>query len=48
MTNVFSIPLSSSMIYDRPYTYLVIAALLLAIGIFGLLRRRTLIGPLRL
>ena len=31
---------------DQPGFYLVIAALLLAIGIFGLLRRRTLIGML--
>lgn len=31
---------------DRPDVYLVTAALLLAIGIFGLLRRRTLIGML--
>ncbi len=31
---------------DRPETYFIVAALLLAIGIFGLLRRRTLIGML--
>jgi NADH:ubiquinone oxidoreductase subunit K len=31
---------------DRPDIYFTIAALLLAIGIFGLLRRRTLIGML--
>ena len=31
---------------DRPELYLTVAALLLAIGIFGLLRRRTLIGML--
>jgi len=36
------------MILRPPYTYLLIAALLLAIGIFGLLRRRTLIGMLNL
>jgi NADH:ubiquinone oxidoreductase subunit K len=33
-------------INDRPELYLVVAALLLALGIFGLLRRRTLIGML--
>jgi NADH-quinone oxidoreductase subunit K len=31
---------------DRPEIYYIVAALLLAIGIFGLLRRRTLIGML--
>ncbi|HVM49369.1 MAG TPA: NADH-quinone oxidoreductase subunit NuoK [Candidatus Acidoferrum sp.] len=31
---------------DRPELYFTIAALLLAIGVFGLLRRRTLIGML--
>jgi NADH:ubiquinone oxidoreductase subunit K len=31
---------------DRPDLYFAIAALLMAIGIFGLLRRRTLIGML--
>ena len=31
---------------DRPEIYLTIAALLLTIGIYGLLRRRTLIGML--
>jgi NADH-quinone oxidoreductase subunit K len=35
---------------DRPYAhpeiYLVVAALLLAVGVFGLIRRRTLIGML--
>ena len=31
---------------DRPDFYFAIAALLMAIGIFGLLRRRTLIGML--
>jgi len=33
-------------IYDRLVIYLPAAALLLAIGVFGLLRRRTLIGML--
>lgn len=32
--------------YDRPDTYLIVAAFLLALGIYGLLRRRTLIGML--
>ena len=36
----------SSPLIDNPSIYLVIAGLLLAIGIFGLLRRRTLIGML--
>jgi NADH-quinone oxidoreductase subunit K len=31
---------------DRPDIYYIVAAFLLAIGIFGLLRRRTLIGML--
>lgn len=33
-------------LYDRLEVYLAAAALLLAIGIFGLIRRRTLIGML--
>lgn len=33
-------------VHQQPAIYLVLAALLLAIGIFGLLRRRTLIGML--
>ncbi len=33
-------------LHDRLETYLVLAALLLAAGVFGLLRRRTLIGML--
>ena len=33
-------------IYDRIEVYLVMAAFLLAIGVFGLIRRRTLIGML--
>ena len=33
-------------LYERPDLYLLTAALLLAIGIFGLVRRRTLIGML--
>jgi NADH:ubiquinone oxidoreductase subunit K len=33
-------------LYDRPGVYLVLAAFLLAAGIYGLVRRRTLIGML--
>lgn len=33
-------------VYDRPEIYLVMAAFLLAAGIYGLIRRRTLIGML--
>jgi len=33
-------------LHDRPAIYLVLAAFLLAAGIFGLIRRRTLIGML--
>ncbi len=33
-------------LYDRPEIYFVTAALLLVIGVFGLIRRRTLIGML--
>lgn len=33
-------------IHDRPGVYLVIAAFLFAAGIYGLLRRRTLVGML--
>jgi NADH-quinone oxidoreductase subunit K len=33
-------------IYEQPQVYLVLAAFLLAVGIYGLLRRRTLIGML--
>ena len=33
-------------IYERPAVYLVLAAFLFAMGIFGLIRRRTLIGML--
>ena len=31
---------------DRPEVYLIVAAFLLAVGIYGLIRRRTLIGML--
>ena len=33
-------------LYETPFVYLVLAAFLLAAGIFGLIRRRTLIGML--
>jgi NADH:ubiquinone oxidoreductase subunit K len=33
-------------IYDQPHVYLVLAAFLLAVGIYGIVRRRTLIGML--
>lgn len=33
-------------IYEQPHVFLVLAAFLLAVGIYGLLRRRTLIGML--
>jgi len=33
-------------LYDRPDFYLITSALLLALGVFGLVRRRTLIGML--
>lgn len=33
-------------LYDQPHVYLVLAAFLLATGIFGLVRRRTLVGML--
>ncbi len=33
-------------LHDRPGLYLVLAAFLLGVGIYGLLRRRTLIGML--
>jgi NADH:ubiquinone oxidoreductase subunit K len=33
-------------LYDRPDVYLILAAFLLAVGVYGLIRRRTLIGML--
>jgi NADH:ubiquinone oxidoreductase subunit K len=33
-------------LYDQPEPYLAVAAFLLAVGIYGLVRRRTLIGML--
>jgi len=33
-------------LYERPEVFLIVAAFLLAVGIYGLLRRRTLIGML--
>jgi NADH-quinone oxidoreductase subunit K len=38
--------MNPALLPDRPDIYFTVAALLLAIGIFGLLRRRTLIGML--
>ena len=38
--------MSSLPLYDRLDLYLITAALLLAIGVYGLIRRRTLIGML--
>jgi NADH:ubiquinone oxidoreductase subunit K len=38
--------MNPALLPDRPDIYFAVAALLLAIGIFGLLRRRTLIGML--
>ena len=32
--------------YDKPHVYLLVAAFLLAVGIYGLIRRRTLVGML--
>ena len=34
------------LLFERPDVYLVVAAILLATGVYGLLRRRTLIGML--
>jgi NADH-quinone oxidoreductase subunit K len=39
-------PDSLRFLYERPEAYLALAAFLLACGIYGLLRRRTLIGML--
>lgn len=33
-------------LHEQPHVYLVLAAFLLAVGLYGLLRRRTLIGML--
>ena len=38
--------MSSAPIFNQLYTYLIAAAFLLAVGIYGLIRRRTLIGML--
>jgi NADH-quinone oxidoreductase subunit K len=38
--------MNSIHLFDRPGAYLVIAAFLFAAGLFGLLRRRTLVGML--
>ena len=34
------------LLYNKPHVYLILAALLLAIGLFGMMRRRTFIGML--
>ncbi|MCC6354811.1 MAG: NADH-quinone oxidoreductase subunit NuoK [Verrucomicrobiae bacterium] len=39
-------PDAARILYERPDAYLVVAAFLFACGIYGLLRRRTLIGML--
>ncbi|MBM4086422.1 MAG: NADH-quinone oxidoreductase subunit NuoK [Planctomycetes bacterium] len=33
-------------LHEEPHAYLILAAMLLAVGIYGLIRRRTLIGML--
>ena len=38
--------MNPALIYSQPAVYLVVAAFLLATGIYGLIRRRTLIGML--
>ncbi len=38
--------MNSPALYDRPAVYLVVAAFLLAAGVYGLVRRRTFIGML--
>ena len=38
--------MNSSLLFEQPTLYLVLAAFLLAVGIYGLLRRRTLVGML--
>jgi NADH:ubiquinone oxidoreductase subunit K len=38
--------MNASPLPEQPHIYFTVAALLLAIGVFGLLRRRTLIGML--
>ncbi|MBL9134352.1 MAG: NADH-quinone oxidoreductase subunit NuoK [Verrucomicrobiales bacterium] len=38
--------MSLSHLHAEPYAYLVLAAFVLAVGIYGLIRRRTLIGML--
>ena len=39
-------PDAARILYERPDAYLIMAAFLFACGIYGLLRRRTLIGML--
>ena len=38
--------MNPTLLYDKPDLYIITAALLLALGVFGLVRRRTLIGML--
>jgi NADH-quinone oxidoreductase subunit K len=38
--------MNGAAIYEQPAVYLILAAMLLAIGLVGLIRRRTLIGML--
>ncbi len=38
--------MNAAALYDRPAVYLVVAAFLLAAGVYGLVRRRTFIGML--
>jgi NADH-quinone oxidoreductase subunit K len=38
--------MSFAHMHEQPHAYLVVAAFLLAVGIYGLIRRRTLIGML--
>jgi NADH-quinone oxidoreductase subunit K len=38
--------MNAPFVYERPGIYLILAAFLFAVGIYGLIRRRTLIGML--
>jgi len=38
--------MTMSRLYEHPEIYLILAAFLLAVGVYGLIRRRTLIGML--
>ena len=39
-------PVLEPMLYERPEVFLVVAAFLFATGVYGLIRRRTLVGML--